>query len=168
LKLLISTLVKSKGELWIFIILSLVNNDNNLKAMIMMNLRLSDGVLTMKSLKVMMRLMIWLIRTHIRLFLTDIIIYVIYFASVSKYIFYMCYLLTIITGGWTKIVGDGSRRGSTRMTKEEAQQNDVVQQQVEQQATVDAAQQDDDDAQQDAFGASGSTHIYLQGPASLP
>ena len=124
--------------------------------MIMMNLRLSDGVLTMKSLKVMMRLMIWLIRTHIRLFLTDIIIYVIYFASVSKYIFYVCYLLTIITGGWTKIVGDGSRRGSTRRTKEEAQQNDV-----------DAAQQDDDDAQQDASGASGSTHIYLQGPASL-
>jgi hypothetical protein len=55
----------------------------------------------------------------------------------------MCaYLLTIITGGWTKIVGDGSRtrRGSTHRSKEEAQQNDVVQQQVEQQPVVDAAQ----------------------------
>jgi hypothetical protein len=42
---------------------------------------------------------------------------------------------------------------------------------VEQQAVVDAAQQDDDDdAEQDASRSrvSGSTYVYLQGPASLP
>ena len=116
-------------------------------------------------------------------------LYFIYFAYVSKYIFFLSVLncLLLIAGCWTKMVGGGTRtrrgsgRRSTRRTEEEAQQDDAVQQQVEQQAAVDAAQQDDDDAaQQDddddaaaqqgvsGSGSSGSRSIYLRGPASLP
>jgi hypothetical protein len=116
-------------------------------------------------------------------------LYFIYFAYVSKYIFFLSVLncLLLIAGCWTKMVGGGTRtrrgrgrgRRITRRTEEEAQQDDVVQQQVEQQAAVNAAQQDDDDAaqqddddaaQQDVSGSgsSGSRSIYLRGPASLP
>ena len=116
--------------------------------------------------------------------------YFIYFAYVSKYIFFISVLncLLLIAGCWTKMVGGGTRtrrgrgrgRRSTCRTEEEAQQDDAVQQQVEQQAAVDAAQQDDDDAaqqdddddaaQQDVSGSGslGSMSIYLRGPASLP
>jgi hypothetical protein len=56
----------------------------------MTNLRL-QMVLTMKWLIVMMRLMIWLTGTHMKVILIDVMLYFIYFASVSKYIFfYLC------------------------------------------------------------------------------
>jgi hypothetical protein len=61
--------------------------------------------------------------------------------------------------GWLR------RRGRRSRTTEEAQQDDDVQQQDD-----DDQQQDDDDAKQDASGsgASGSSNVYLRGPASLP
>ena len=61
----------------------------------MTNLRL-EMVLTMKWLIVMMRLMISLTRTHMKIIFNRCNAYFIYFASVSKYIFFICaYLLTL-------------------------------------------------------------------------
>jgi hypothetical protein len=62
-----------------------------LKAVTLMtNLRLKM-VWTMKWLIVMMRLMIWLTRTHMKIIFNRCNAYFIYFASVSKYIFfYLC------------------------------------------------------------------------------
>jgi hypothetical protein len=67
-----------------------------------------------------------------------------------------------MVGGWLR------RRGRSR-TAEEAQQDDDIQQQATRQDDDDQ-QQDDDDAKQDASGsgASGSSNVYLRGPASLP
>jgi preprotein translocase subunit SecF len=83
-------------------------------------------------------------------------LYFIYFASVSKYIFFLFVLicLFLIVGCWTKMVDSGMRmrrgRRSTHRTEEEAQQDDNAQQKVEQHVAIDATQQDDVDAQQDA------------------
>jgi hypothetical protein len=68
-----------------------VQNENDLeclKAMTMMDLRL-HMVLSMKWLIVMMRLMIRLIWTHMKIILIDAMLYFIYFTYVSKYIFFI-------------------------------------------------------------------------------
>jgi hypothetical protein len=60
-------------------------------------------------------------------------LYIFYFAPVSKYIFlYVLICLLLIVGCWTNMVGGWLRtrkgRRSTRRTAEEAQQDDDVQQ----------------------------------------
>jgi predicted membrane protein len=99
-----------------------------LKAMTLMtNLRL-QMVLTMKWLIVMMRLMIRLAQTHIKIIFNQ--------CNAIFYLFHICFkihflsvliCLLLIAGCWTKMVGDGmrTRRGRRSMcrTKEEAQQD---------------------------------------------
>jgi hypothetical protein len=104
----------------------------------------------MKWLIVMMRVMIRLTPTHMKIIFNrcNAIVFF-YFASVSKYIFlYVLICLLLIAGCWTKMVGGWlrSRRGRRSRTAEEAQQDDDVDQQAVQQDDDDQ-QQDDDDAQ---------------------
>jgi hypothetical protein len=75
-------------------------------------------------------------------------LYFIYFAFVSKYIFlYVLICLLLIASDWTKMVGGVIRqrtrrgRGTTHTMEEETQKAAVEAQQQD----VDAAQQDDDD-----------------------
>jgi hypothetical protein len=124
----------------------------------MTNLRLKM-VLTMKLLIVMMRVMMRLTLTHMKIIFNRCnAIFFISHMFLNTSFLYVLICLLLIAGCWTKMVGGGMRtrrgrgRRSTRRTAKEAQQDDDVQQQVEQQAAVDAAQQDDGDAQQDASG----------------
>jgi hypothetical protein len=67
-------------------------------------------------------------------------LYFIYFAYISKYVFlFVIICLLLIVGDWTKMVGGGMRlrtrsgrgRRSTRRTEEEAQQYENMHQQVD-------------------------------------
>jgi uncharacterized membrane protein len=79
-------------------------------------------VLTMKWLTVMMRVMIRLTPTHMKIIFNRCNAIVFYFAYVSKYIFlYVPICLLLIVGCWTKMVGGWlRRRGRRSRTAEEA------------------------------------------------
>jgi uncharacterized membrane protein len=95
----------------------------------MTNLRL-QMVLTMKWLIVMMRVMIRLTPTHMKINFNRCNAIVFYFAPVSKYIFlYVLICLLLIAGCWTKMVGGWlrrRRRGRRSRIAEEAQQDDDI------------------------------------------
>jgi hypothetical protein len=91
----------------------------------------------------MMRVMIRLTPTHMKIFNRCNATFFILHLFLNTSFLYVLICLLLIVGCWTKMVGGWlrTRRGrrSTRRTAEEAQQDDDVQQQVEQQTAVDAA-----------------------------
>jgi predicted membrane protein len=87
-------------------------------------------VLNMKWLIVMMRVMIRLTPTHMKIIFNRCNAIFFYFAPVFKYIFlYVFICLLLIACCWTKMVGGWlrRRRGRRSRTADEAQQDDEVQ-----------------------------------------
>jgi uncharacterized sodium:solute symporter family permease YidK len=112
----------------------------------MMRLRLSM-MLRLKCLIVMMRVMIRLTPTHMKIILIDVMLYDFYFAPVFKYIFlYVLICLLLIAVCWTNMVGGflRRRRGRRSRTADDAEQA-AQQDEAEQAAQQQAAPQDDDD-----------------------
>jgi hypothetical protein len=78
-------------------------------------------VLTMKWLIVMMRVMIWLTPTYMKIIFNRCNAIFFYFTPISKYIFlYVLICLLLIAGCWTKMVGSWLRRRRRSRTVEEA------------------------------------------------